>query len=361
MRRSGPRHSPRAGQRREPAGGLRRDSASQSGRIPAGSGRPRSESRVRPGEGRCCSACSRTRSRPRPPPRRTGVTTTRPSRLPRSITASAVVTFVNEAIGRRIAAIRPNDNARGSPASMASSVSMVPAAIRGGCNVGGTTWTNWVGNQSFAPAAIVRHGRGGGRRRRSRGGRRRPRRPRRRRRALVHAGLPPTASLLDLPALTGVVAVDRPRCRATALRGDHGPRVRRPAVGRRARAARTRATSTPSRSPAPSATATHGSGIRSTLLSGVVRGVRLVTATGDVRRDRRGEPELLRAAQVSIGMLGVMTQVELEVTAAYRLTRADRALCRGRGDRRAGTSWSPTTATSGSSGCPPRSRRPCTA
>ena len=68
------------------------------------------------------------------------------------------------------------------------------------------------------------------------------------------------------------------------------------------------------------ATATHGSGIRNTCFSGVVRGVRLVTANGRGARDPEREPELLRAAQVSVGMLGVMTQLELEVTGAYRLS-----------------------------------------
>jgi FAD/FMN-containing dehydrogenase len=67
------------------------------------------------------------------------------------------------------------------------------------------------------------------------------------------------------------------------------------------------------------ATGTHGSGTRCTSLSGVVRGVRLVTATGDVREIGEDEPDLLHAAQVSVGMLGVVTQLELEVTDAYRL------------------------------------------
>jgi hypothetical protein len=48
--------------------------------------------------------------------------------------------------------------------------------------------------------------------------------------------------------------------------------------------------------------------------------VRLVTASGEIREIDEGEPELLRAAQVSIGMLGAMTELELEVTDAYRLT-----------------------------------------
>jgi FAD/FMN-containing dehydrogenase len=51
----------------------------------------------------------------------------------------------------------------------------------------------------------------------------------------------------------------------------------------------------------------------------VVRAVRLVTASGEVREIGEREPELLRAAQVSVGMLGVITELELEVTAAYRL------------------------------------------
>ena len=56
------------------------------------------------------------------------------------------------------------------------------------------------------------------------------------------------------------------------------------------------------------------------MLLGVVRGVRLVTAIGRDSRHRESEPDLLRAAQVSVGMLGVMTRLELEVTDAYRLT-----------------------------------------
>jgi FAD/FMN-containing dehydrogenase len=48
--------------------------------------------------------------------------------------------------------------------------------------------------------------------------------------------------------------------------------------------------------------------------------VRLVTAEGEVREIGEGEPDLLRAAQVPVGMLGVITELELEVTDSYRLT-----------------------------------------
>ena len=67
------------------------------------------------------------------------------------------------------------------------------------------------------------------------------------------------------------------------------------------------------------ATATHGSGTRYTSLSGVVRGLRLVTATGEQLDIGEDDPDLLHAAQVSVGMLGVVTRLELAVTDAYRL------------------------------------------
>lgn len=66
-------------------------------------------------------------------------------------------------------------------------------------------------------------------------------------------------------------------------------------------------------------TATHGSGIRLGSLSSMLRRCRLVTGTGDVVEIDESQPDLLRAAQVAVGMLGVMTELELEVVPAYRL------------------------------------------
>lgn len=68
------------------------------------------------------------------------------------------------------------------------------------------------------------------------------------------------------------------------------------------------------------ATATHGTGITLPSLSASLRGARLVTASGallEVSRER--DPDVFRAAQVAIGMLGIMTEVTLEVTDAYTL------------------------------------------
>lgn len=66
-------------------------------------------------------------------------------------------------------------------------------------------------------------------------------------------------------------------------------------------------------------TATHGSGIEYQSLSMAMKGCRIVTASGEVLVVDESTPELLRAAQVAIGMLGVMTEVELSLSPAYRL------------------------------------------
>lgn len=65
------------------------------------------------------------------------------------------------------------------------------------------------------------------------------------------------------------------------------------------------------------ATATHGSGLGHGSFSGSVRRMRIVTASGDVVEADGGD--LLHAAQVAVGMLGVVTELELQVAPAYRL------------------------------------------
>ena len=181
-------------------------------------------------------------------------------------------------------------------------------------------WTNWVGNQSFTPghsaaprdeeevAAFVRDAAQLGSRVRVAGA--------------GHSFTPVVSTdglLLDLSALTGVVSADRVRKRATALAGTTIREFYEP-LWREGLALRNQGDIDTQQIAGAVATATHGSGIRNVCFSGVVRGVRLVTATGELRDIGESEPELLRAAQVSLGMLGVMTQLELEVTDAYRLT-----------------------------------------
>src|SRR4051812_36076568 len=64
-------------------------------------------------------------------------------------------------------------------------------------------------------------------------------------------------------------------------------------------------------------TATHGSGLGFGSFSSSVCRIRLVTASGEVVEADGGD--LLHAAQVSVGSLGVVTELELEVASAYRL------------------------------------------
>jgi FAD/FMN-containing dehydrogenase len=181
-------------------------------------------------------------------------------------------------------------------------------------------WSNWVGNQSFTPefsaspgdeeevAALVREAAQRGSGVRVAGAR--------------HSFTPIVETgglLLDLSGLSGVVATDRERKRATALAGTPIQGFYEP-LWREGLALKNQGDIDTQQIAGAIATATHGSGIGNTCFSGVVRGVRLVTANGEFRDIDETEPDLLCAAQVSIGMLGVMTRIELEVTDAYRLS-----------------------------------------
>jgi FAD/FMN-containing dehydrogenase len=184
-------------------------------------------------------------------------------------------------------------------------------------------WRNWVGNQSFTPrwvgaprdeeevAGLVRHAveQGGGVRVAGSG----------------HSFTPVVETdglLLDVSALNGVLSTDAERRRVTAraatpIHGFYEP------LWDAGLALINQGDIDDQQIAGAVATATHGSGSRFTSLSGAVRGMRLVTAAGEVRDIGEDEPDLLHAAQVAIGMLGVVTRVELEVTTAYRLRRRD--------------------------------------
>lgn len=67
-------------------------------------------------------------------------------------------------------------------------------------------------------------------------------------------------------------------------------------------------------------TATHGTGRKFGSLSTQVAALRIVLADGSVVEcDKDREPELFEAARVSLGMLGVLSRVKLNVVPAFRL------------------------------------------
>jgi len=66
-------------------------------------------------------------------------------------------------------------------------------------------------------------------------------------------------------------------------------------------------------------TGTHGTGIRFGNLSTSIVGMKLVTGTGDLLTIKETDVDLLEAARVSIGALGVITQITIECVPMYEL------------------------------------------
>jgi FAD/FMN-containing dehydrogenase len=182
-----------------------------------------------------------------------------------------------------------------------------------------STWTNWVGNQSFSPAEqaaptsedevatlVVDAARRG--------------LPVR----VAGAGHSFTAVvatdglLLDLRGLGGIRSVDASRRRvvvgpATTI-GEFGVPLWTEGL-----ALSNQGDIIAQQIAGAISTATHGSGLRLGCFSSGVRRLRVVTSSGEVVEIGEDDPDRLHAAQVSVGMLGVITEIELEVAAAYRL------------------------------------------
>jgi FAD/FMN-containing dehydrogenase len=66
-------------------------------------------------------------------------------------------------------------------------------------------------------------------------------------------------------------------------------------------------------------TGTHGTGPALPNLSARVSGVRLIDGEGNLRVIKEDQPELLRAARVSLGALGILTAARLELVPSFRL------------------------------------------
>jgi FAD/FMN-containing dehydrogenase len=66
-------------------------------------------------------------------------------------------------------------------------------------------------------------------------------------------------------------------------------------------------------------TGTHGTGVRLGNISRSIVGMKLVTGTGDVLTIKETDTELLNAARVSVGALGIITEVTLDCVPMYEL------------------------------------------
>jgi FAD/FMN-containing dehydrogenase len=187
------------------------------------------------------------------------------------------------------------------------------------CQLTDRRWTNWFGNQSFVPASLhapdsedeareliaaaaashvaVRVAGSG------------------------HSNVPIVQTdglLLDLRRLTGIVAVDRERRR---VRVRAGTSVRELALALWDEGlSLINQGDTDAQSVAGAvATGTHGSGIELPTFSGALLGARLIGAGGEILEVGERDPALLRAVRMSVGTLGVMTELTLAVTGAYAL------------------------------------------
>jgi FAD/FMN-containing dehydrogenase len=181
------------------------------------------------------------------------------------------------------------------------------------------SWTNWVGNQTCAPARVaapesedevaelVADAARRGLAVRAAGA--------------GHSFTPVAVTdglLLDLRGLPRIRSLDRDRRRvvvgpATTI-GEFGEPLWAHGLG-----LRNQGDIVAQQIAGAVSTATHGSGLGSGSFSGSVRRLRLVTATGEIVEADETQPDLLHAAQVAVGMLGVVTELELDVAPAYRL------------------------------------------
>jgi FAD/FMN-containing dehydrogenase len=69
-------------------------------------------------------------------------------------------------------------------------------------------------------------------------------------------------------------------------------------------------------------TGTHGTGLRLKNISNSISGMKLVTGTGDLLTIKETDTDLLEAARVSVGALGIITEVTIDCVPMYNLEHA---------------------------------------
>ena len=187
-------------------------------------------------------------------------------------------------------------------------------------------WTNWARNQSFVPAklqrprseaeaveAIVASIRRGDQVRVAGGG---------------HSFTPiveTEASLFDLSGVSGLVAVDPDSRSAVAHGGSRIADLGEPLWKHGLSIANQGDIDVQSIAGAV-ATGTKGSSTRHGSMSSTVNSLRIVNGFGEIVDITENEPELLRAGQVSLGLLGPVLRVGLKLVPAYRLREENTVL-----------------------------------
>jgi FAD/FMN-containing dehydrogenase len=125
-------------------------------------------------------------------------------------------------------------------------------------------------------------------------------------------------TLVDISALSGVTTADAHTRRATIRAGTPLSEIGAPLWQHGLSLANQGDVDTQTLAGAI-ATGTKGSGPQFGSLSSTVRGVRIVNGMGELVTITEDDPDLLRAAQVSVGMLGVLLDVDVQCAPAYKL------------------------------------------
>jgi FAD/FMN-containing dehydrogenase len=188
------------------------------------------------------------------------------------------------------------------------------------------TWTNWAGNVRAAPrivvapgslaelrAAVVEAARRGETVRVAGAG---------------HSFAPlcvTNGTLLDLSRLVGVARVDPETGEATIWAGTRIADLGEPLLAQ-GRALANQGDIDRQVIAGAVSTGTHGTGRKHGSFSAAVRAVELMRPDGELVTIDATEPERLRAASLSLGLLGVLTRVTLATVPAYKLRERTQAL-----------------------------------
>jgi len=133
--------------------------------------------------------------------------------------------------------------------------------------------------------------------------------------------VPTEANMVSLDRLNGVIRIDRERLTVTAWAGTRLQALAR-ALDAEGLALRNQPDVDVQTLAGAIATGTHGTGATLPALHDDVVGVRLITPQGEVMDWQAGrDDEALAAARVSLGSLGLMTQITFRVVPAFYLHR----------------------------------------